>query len=164
MATYTCARAYSDVAWQEARLRAFLDTRPEWRLTASYLDVRPRSRGRGIQLRRALRDASQGRFDVLLIDSTSRLTRDSSELLAIIGELDAVGVAMCSATENFDTGTPIGRFTTQLLAAVTAYEAVMRDRKAGLRVHRTRADRGRRRRPRTRRVHTDHTDGGAPDR
>lgn len=165
VATYASGREYESVARQEASMRAFLVTRHEWALTASYLDVRPRRRGQRIQLRRALTDAAQGRFDVLLIHSTSRLTRDLRELSAIIGDLDTCGVALCSTTELFDTATPIGRFTAQLLAAFAAFGATGSGPDGATpAARRARLHRSQRRRPRSHCVCTNRRDGANPDR
>jgi DNA invertase Pin-like site-specific DNA recombinase len=164
VATYASGPEYESVARQEASMRSFLATRPEWALTASYLDVRPRRRGQRIQLRRALTDAMQGRFDVLLIHNTSRLTRDLRELSAIIGDLDACGVALFSTTELFDTATPIGRFTAQLLAAVAAYEAARSGPDGATpAARRARPHRSQRRHQRSCRVCPDRRDGANPD-
>ena len=151
VATYASGDDFETVDGQESSLRAFLVTRPGWVLTASYLDVRPRNRTGRIQLRRALADAALGRFDVLLVYDTSRLTRDLRQLSAIIADLDAAGVTLCSSSERFDTATPIGWFTAGLIAAFAAFEATSAEPAAAARArHRVRPSGHRpRRRPRT---------------
>lgn len=151
VATYASGYDFETVGAQESSLRSFLVTRPDWVPTASYLDVRHRDRTARIQLRRALADAALGRFDVLLVHDTSRLTRNLRRLSAIIAGLDAAGVTLCSSSERFDTGTPIGRFTAGLIAAFAAFEAAGTDQATAARVrHRVRPSGARpRRRPRT---------------
>lgn len=149
VATYSSGYDFEAVGAQESSLRAFLVTRPEWVLTASYLDVGFRSHKSRVQLRRALSDAAHGRFDVLLVYDTSRLTRNLRELSATIAELDAAGVTLCSSTERLDTASPIGRFMAQLIAAFAAFEAGPAPAAAARAGHRIRPSDGRpRRRPR----------------
>ena len=68
--------------------------------------------------RRLLDDAAAGRFGSVLIYRLSRLGRKLTVILSAHEALDGAGVAIRSATEPIDTGTPVGRFVFQLLAGI----------------------------------------------
>jgi site-specific DNA recombinase len=72
--------------------------------------------------RRLLEDARAGRFTVLLVYRLDRLGRNLKAMLDALEELDACGVTIRSATEPFDTATPIGRFIFQLLGGLAELE------------------------------------------
>jgi site-specific DNA recombinase len=72
--------------------------------------------------RRLLEDANQGRFGVVLVYRLDRLGRSLSALLEANAALEALGVTIRSATEPFDTSTPIGRFLFQLLGSLAELE------------------------------------------
>jgi site-specific DNA recombinase len=72
--------------------------------------------------RRLLEDARQGRFSVVLVYRLDRLGRSLSALLEALAALEQLGVTIRSATEPFDTSTPIGRFLFQLLGGLAELE------------------------------------------
>jgi site-specific DNA recombinase len=72
--------------------------------------------------RRLLDDAQQGRFSVVLVYRLDRLGRSLSALLEANVALEQLGVTIRSATEPFDTSTPIGRFLFQLLGGLAELE------------------------------------------
>ncbi len=72
--------------------------------------------------RRLLDDARQGRFAVVLVYRLDRLGRSLTALLEANAALEEVGVTIRSATEPFDTSTPIGRFLFQLLGSLAELE------------------------------------------
>jgi site-specific DNA recombinase len=72
--------------------------------------------------RRLLEDAHQGRFGVVLVYRLDRLGRSLSALLEANAALEQIGVTIRSATEPFDTSTPIGRFLFQLLGSLAELE------------------------------------------
>jgi site-specific DNA recombinase len=79
------------------------------------LDERPEGR-------RLLADAQAGRFGVVLVFRLDRLGRSLRALLAAHDRLDGAGIAIRSATEPFDTSTPIGQFLFQLLGSLAELE------------------------------------------
>ncbi len=79
------------------------------------LDERPG----GAQL---LEDARRGRFGSVLVYRLDRLGRKLSVLLAAHDALLGLGVAIKSATEPFDTTSPIGTFLFQLLGSLAQLE------------------------------------------
>ncbi len=72
--------------------------------------------------RRLLEDARAGRFQEVLVYRLDRLGRSLRALLDANLALEAVGVTIHSATEPFDTATPIGRFVFQLLGSLAELE------------------------------------------
>jgi site-specific DNA recombinase len=72
--------------------------------------------------RRLLEDAQCGLFNTILVYRLNRLGRSLTALLQAHSELEAAGVTIRSATEPFDTSTPIGRFLFQLLGSLAELE------------------------------------------
>jgi site-specific DNA recombinase len=72
--------------------------------------------------RRLLEDARAGRFQEVLVYRLDRLGRSLRALLNANLALEAAGVTIHSATEPFDTATPIGRFVFQLLGSLAELE------------------------------------------
>ena len=60
--------------------------------------------------------------DVLIVESISRLARNTRDLLTIIEELNNKEVGFISLKENIDTNTPSGKFMLTVFAAVAELE------------------------------------------
>jgi len=71
---------------------------------------------------RLLGDCIAGLIDVVIVYRLDRLGRTARVLLEAHDQLAAVGVAVSSATEPFDTRTSIGRFLFQLLGSIAELE------------------------------------------
>jgi site-specific DNA recombinase len=71
---------------------------------------------------RLLTDAIAGRFGCVLVYRVDRLGRSLTALLEAHTVLDHAGVTIRSATEPFDTSTPIGTFLFQLLGSLAELE------------------------------------------
>ena len=61
-------------------------------------------------------------LDVVVVESISRLARNTRDLLDIIDKFDKKGVTFISQKENIDTNTPTGRFMLTVFAAVAQLE------------------------------------------
>lgn len=72
--------------------------------------------------RRLLDDAERGTFRVVLVYRLDRLGRSLKALLAAHERLERTSVAIRSATEPFDTTSPIGSFLFQLLGSLAQLE------------------------------------------
>lgn len=111
---------------QEQRLAAYIASQPDWTRTADYVE---RASGKDIdgrpQLRKLLKDAGAGRFDVVLVVRVDRWSRSLVDLLDTVATLDRHGVAFHSATEHFDTGTPMGKLLLQMLGMFAEFERSM---------------------------------------
>ncbi|MDQ1446207.1 MAG: site-specific recombinase [Acidimicrobiaceae bacterium] len=73
-------------------------------------------------LQRAIGEAKAKRFDLLLVYRVDRFARSVRGLAHLLEELDKAGVAFRSATEPFDTTTPAGRMTVQMLGVFAEFE------------------------------------------
>ena len=60
--------------------------------------------------------------DVVIVESISRIARNTRDLLAIISELTAKGVEFVSIKESIDTTTPQGRFMLTVFGALAELE------------------------------------------
>jgi site-specific DNA recombinase len=114
-------QAYSIEA-QDARLAAYSGSQPGWRQAARFADDASGSTTRRPGLQRALAAAQAGVIDVLLVYRVDRLTRSLRDLVTLLEDLDTAGVVFRSATEPFDTATPMGRVLVQMLGMFAQFE------------------------------------------
>lgn len=73
-------------------------------------------------LQEMLSDARNKTFDVLLVWKISRLSRNLRSLLNIVDMLDNLGISFISQSETFNTSTPVGRMTLQILGSIAEFE------------------------------------------
>jgi len=73
-------------------------------------------------LNRLLKDASQGKMDVVLVWKIDRLARSVVHLLQVLQQLQASGVGFVSTTQQIDTTTAYGRMVLTFLGAVSEFE------------------------------------------
>lgn len=101
-----------------------------WSLVDSYidegvsgaLDSRP-------QLNRLMADAKRRKFDIVLVWKLDRFGRSLKHLVNAVAELQEVGVAFVSFTDNLDLSTPAGRLMFQVIGAMGEFErALIRER------------------------------------
>jgi DNA invertase Pin-like site-specific DNA recombinase len=81
-----------------------------------------------------IRDAKRRRFDVVVCWRLDRLGRSLKHLIALLDELQALGVGFVSLAEGIDITTPAGKLQMHLLAAVAEFERgrIVERVKAGL--------------------------------
>lgn len=60
--------------------------------------------------------------DIVMVESISRLARNTRDLLRIVAELNEKKVQFKSLKENIDTSTPTGRFTLTIFGALAELE------------------------------------------
>ena len=60
--------------------------------------------------------------DVLVINSFSRLSRSTKDLLQLVDQLTAMGVHLVSLKENLDTTTATGKLMLTMLSALSQFE------------------------------------------
>jgi len=61
-------------------------------------------------------------IDVLLVMRVDRFSRNLRDIVTLLDELDQAGVVFRSATEPFDTSTPMGRMLVQMLGMFAQFE------------------------------------------
>lgn len=97
---------------------------PNWRFVGIYFDenvsgANSRKR-RGLQ--RLLRHAREGRLDMIIAKSVSRLSRNSKELMEMVDQLKELGVGVLFEQENIDTSVDYNRFLLNTYAALAQEE------------------------------------------
>ena len=107
---------------QLAKLNSYIDSQPGWTLAATFSDDASGATTERPGLQAALNAARAGRFDVLLVYRVDRFSRRLTDMMTLVEQLDSSGVAFCSATEHFDTSTPMGRMFLQLLDMFAEFE------------------------------------------
>lgn len=107
---------------QESKLDSYVASQDGWAIVARYSDdvsgAKIDRRGLGM----ALTAARAGEFDVLLVYRVDRFSRRIRDLVMLLDELDASGVVFRSATEPFDTATPVGRMLVHMLGVFAEFE------------------------------------------
>ncbi len=109
---------------QDAKLAAYIQSQDDWQPApgCQYTDDMSGATLDRPGLNRALLDARAGRYDILLVYRVDRVARTLRGLLDVLDQLDQAGVAFCSASEHFDTHTPVGRMLVQILGAFAEFE------------------------------------------
>ncbi len=107
---------------QEDRLRSYVDSQPNWVVALRFADDASGSTTQRKDLQRALTAARDGLIDVLLVYRVDRLSRSLRDTVHLLEELEQAGVVFRSATEPFDTATPLGRMLLQMLAMFAQFE------------------------------------------
>jgi site-specific DNA recombinase len=90
-----------------------------WTLVEIYVD--PGLSGALVDrpaLQRLLRDAAQGKFDVLVVHAIDRFYRDLQGLLSAFRQLQDLGVSFISISENLDFTTPWGKLALAVLGTL----------------------------------------------
>ncbi|MCR2822738.1 recombinase family protein [Lederbergia panacisoli] len=95
-----------------------------WEIAEEYVDEG--ISGKNITGRPAMRklvaDIERDKFQAVLVWKISRLSRNMLDTLKLLDRLEDYGVKFISYSENFDTGTPIGRLVVQLMASIAEME------------------------------------------
>jgi site-specific DNA recombinase len=108
---------------QETKLRAFVASQPgEWQIVALYSDDASGATLDRPDLQKALRAARAGLFDTLLVYRVDRFSRSLRDLTTLLDDLADAEVVFRSATEPFDTSTPVGRMLVQMLGVFAEFE------------------------------------------
>jgi DNA invertase Pin-like site-specific DNA recombinase len=99
-----------------------------WQLVQTYSDsgvsgAKGRSQRPGLDM--LLKDASRGRFDVVLAWALDRLGRSLVDLLDTLNELEAAGAALVLHQQAIDTTTPGGRMFFQVTGAFAEFERAL---------------------------------------
>ncbi|BAW08918.1 recombinase family protein [Nocardia seriolae] len=107
---------------QDARLDSYIDSQPGWRHTSTFTDDASGASTERPGLQRAMHAARAGVIDVLVVYRVDRFSRNLRDLVTLLDELDRAKVVFRSATEPFDTSTPMGRMLVQMLGMFAQFE------------------------------------------
>jgi site-specific DNA recombinase len=108
---------------QETKLRAFVASQPgHWQIVAVYSDDASGATIDRPELQKALRAARAGLFDTLLVYRVDRFSRSLRDLTTLLDDLADAQIVFRSATEPFDTSTPVGRMLVQMLGVFAEFE------------------------------------------
>jgi DNA invertase Pin-like site-specific DNA recombinase len=123
-----------------------------WQLVQTYSDngvsgAKGRSQRPGLDT--LLKDASRGRFDVVLAWALDRLGRSLVDLLDTLNEVEAAGAALVLHQQAIDTTTAAGRMFFQVTGAFAEFERAMIRSRVGAGLERARARGVRLGRPKT---------------
>ncbi|MCU9602249.1 recombinase family protein [Pallidibacillus thermolactis] len=95
-----------------------------WEVAEEYVDEG--ISGKNIKGRPAMRklvaDVETNKFQAVIVWKISRLSRNMLDTLNLLDKFEYYGVKFISYSENFDTGTPIGRLVVQLMASIAEME------------------------------------------
>ena len=109
---------------QKKFLQEYIDQHPDWEFVDFYVDEgvtgtkldRP-------ELNRMMRDAHDGKIDIILTKAVSRFGRNTSAVLRMLQELRELGVAVIFDNEHVSTADPEGMFYLQSLCVMAEAEA-----------------------------------------
>lgn len=107
---------------QDDRLKSYVDSQPGWHVALRFSDDASGATTNRDDLQRALAAARAGLIDVLLVYRVDRFSRNLRDMVTLLDELDQCGVVFRSATEPFDTSTPMGRMLVQMLGMFAQFE------------------------------------------
>ncbi|MEK5521091.1 recombinase family protein [Heyndrickxia sp. FSL W8-0423] len=95
-----------------------------WKVAEEYVDEG--ISGKNIKgrpaMQRLVADVEKDKFQAVLVWKISRLSRNMLDTLTLLDKFEDYGVKFISYSENFDTGTPIGRLVVQLMASIAEME------------------------------------------
>lgn len=92
---------------QETNIRRYADEH-DWQLVEIYVDagISAKKGSRRPAFERLLRDAKDGKFDVIIVDKIDRFYRYLGGLLTTLDQLNSCGVSFASVQEKLDFTTP----------------------------------------------------------
>jgi DNA invertase Pin-like site-specific DNA recombinase len=104
-------------------------------IVGEYVDRISGSKDSRPALNQLMADASQRKFDAVLVWKLDRFGRSLRHLVNALAELEAFGLSFISLRDNLDLSTPSGRLMFQIIGAMAEFErSLTQERgKAGLR-------------------------------
>jgi DNA invertase Pin-like site-specific DNA recombinase len=104
-------------------------------IVGEYIDRISGSKDSRPALNQLMADASQRKFDAVLVWKLDRFGRSLRHLVNALAELEALGLTFISLHDNLDLSTPSGRLMFQIIGAMAEFErSLIQERvKAGLR-------------------------------
>ena len=93
-----------------------------YQIVQEYTDRISGTKAKRPGLDQMMTDARRGRFDVVLVWACDRIARSTRHFLAVLDDLNRIGVEFVSFRENIDTGGPLGRAIVIIIAAIAELE------------------------------------------
>jgi DNA invertase Pin-like site-specific DNA recombinase len=109
-ARVSTANGHQDPEMQLRELREYA-VRRDLTIVGEYIDRMTGSKDSRPSLNRLMADASQRKFDAVLVWKLDRFGRSLRHLVNALAELEALGLAFVSLRDNLDLSTPSGRLT-----------------------------------------------------
>jgi DNA invertase Pin-like site-specific DNA recombinase len=109
-ARVSTANGHQDPEMQLRELREHA-VRRDLTIVGEYIDRMTGSKDSRPSLNRLMADASQRKFDAVLVWKLDRFGRSLRHLVNALAELEALGLAFVSLRDNLDLSTPSGRLT-----------------------------------------------------
>jgi site-specific DNA recombinase len=95
-----------------------------WQIAEEYVDEG--ISGKDIKgrpaMQRLISDVDKDKFQAVLVWKISRLSRNMLDTLVLLDKFEEYDVKFISYSENFDTGSPIGRLVVQMMASIAEME------------------------------------------
>src|SRR5437660_4535841 len=131
-ARVSTSNGQQDPEMQLRELREYAKHR-ELTIVDQYVDKMTGSKDSRPALDRLMADASQRKFDAVLVWKLDRFGRSLRHLVNALAELEALGLSFISLRDNLDLSTPAGRLMFQIIGAMAEFErALIQERvKAG---------------------------------
>ena len=73
-------------------------------------------------LKELLKDADEGKFEIVITWKINRIRRKYSNVLEIVDMLDKIGIAFRSYSEQFETEHPMGKFSLHMMGSIGEFE------------------------------------------
>jgi DNA invertase Pin-like site-specific DNA recombinase len=133
-ARVSTSNGQQDPEMQLRELREYAKHR-ELTIVGEYVDKMTGSKDSRPALNRLMADASQRKFDAVLVWKLDRFGRSLRHLVNALAELEALGLSFISLRDNLYLSTPSGRLMFQIIGAMAEFERLLiQERvKAGLR-------------------------------
>ncbi len=115
----------SSIDNQYEHYASYIASRPDWVLAGIYSEAGvsgTKQEGRP-ELQRLLSDCEAGRIDLILTKSISRFARNTTECLAMVRKLSALGVKICFEKENIRTDTMESELMLTLFSSMAEAES-----------------------------------------
>src|SRR5258708_1946539 len=123
-----------DPEMQLRELREYAANR-DLAIVGEYIDRMTGSKDSRPSLNRLMADASQRKFDAVLVWKLDRFGRSLRHVVNALAEFEALGLSFISLRDNLDLSTPSGRLMFQIIGAMAEFErSLIQERvRAGLR-------------------------------
>ena len=124
--------SYPGIKLQERIINSFLRAHSKYLVVDNYIDIDIPGTipiGKRPDGERLLKDAREGKFDVVLVSDIERLGRDFKVILNAVDSLSDCGVKFRSILENYNTETNIDRLVFNMIMMFAEYEQELKKNK-----------------------------------